>query len=91
MAKPAASTKIRNFLVPVDLRTLKSTFFRKFFDGRIEYIVKSMFQKESGRNVDLNHLKKDQTVGGDEMLNFFGPTRFDPLKIAFFFYFFSWL
>ena len=52
-------------------------------DGRIEYIVKSMFQKESGRNVDLNHLKKGQTVGGDKISNFFGPSRFEPLKIAF--------
>ena len=85
MAKPAAATKIRNFLVQVDLSTLKSKFFQNFLDGRKEYIVESMFQKESGRNVDLNHLKKAQTNGGDEILNFFGPSRFDPLKIAFFF------
>ena len=53
-------------------------------DGRIEYPVKSMFQKESGRNVDLNHLKKGQTAGGDEISNIFIPSRFEPLIIAFF-------
>ena len=42
-----------------------------------------MFKKESGRNV-LKQLKKGQTVGGNEISNFFGPSRFEPLKIAFF-------
>ena len=83
MAKPAAATKIRNFLVQVDLSTLKSTFFRNFLDGYIEFIVKHIFQKKSGRNVNLNHLKKGQTDGGDEISSPFCLRRFKTLKINF--------
>ena len=84
MAKPAAAKKIQIFFVWVDLSTLKLTFFQNILDGRIEYTVKSMFKKESGRNFDLNHLKKGQTIGGDKISSFFGPSQFEPLKIAFF-------
>ena len=87
--KPAAATKIRNFLVWVVFSTLKSTFFRKFLDGYIEFIVKPIFQKKSGRNVNLNHLKKGQTDSGDEISSPFCLSRFKTLKINFWQFFFD--
>ena len=83
MAKPAAAKKIRNFLVRVDLSTLKLTFFIKILDGYIEFIVKTIFQKKSGRNVNLNHLKKGQTDSGNEISSPFCLRRFKTLKINF--------
>ena len=89
MTIPAAATKIRNFLVWVVFSTLKSTFFRKFLDGRIEFIVKSMFQKKSGRNVDLNPSKLNKQTAATQIRALFVWDDLRPLKLTFFHFFYD--